>query len=90
MNTTETPTTNDELDADSHLRSILKGITWRVVATTTIIIIVYFTTGDISGALTIGAFEFVIKFLLYYFHERAWAKVPRGGIRRLKDRILGK
>lgn len=88
MSTTEKPSTADEFDADSHLRSILKGITWRIVATTTIIIIVYFTTGDISGALTIGAFEFVIKFLLYYFHERAWAQVPRGGIRKLKNRIL--
>ena len=71
---------------ESHLRSVLKGLTWRVVATTTIILIVYFKTGNIKGALEIGAIEFVIKFLLYYLHERAWQSFPRGSIRS----ILGK
>ena len=68
---------------ESHLRSILKGVTWRIVATSTIIAIAYFTTGDVSLALQIGAIEFLVKLLLYYLHERAWQLVPRGGIRRM-------
>lgn len=68
---------------ESHLRSILKGITWRIVATCTIIAIVYFKTGNIQGALEIGAIEFVIKFALYYMHERAWQLAPRGTVRKL-------
>ncbi|MEO1714091.1 MAG: DUF2061 domain-containing protein [Bacteroidota bacterium] len=68
---------------ESHLRSIMKGITWRVVATTTIILIALFKTGDISLALEIGAIEFFIKFALYYLHERAWQMAPRGSIRQL-------
>ena len=68
---------------ESRLRSILKGITWRFLATTTIIVIVYLKTGNIQGALEIGAIEFIVKFLLYYFHERAWQLVPRGSIRKL-------
>lgn len=67
---------------ESHLRSIMKGITWRVVATSTIMVIAYFTTGDISLAIQIGAIEFFVKLLLYYLHERAWQLVPRGGIRK--------
>ena len=63
---------------DSHLRSILKGISWRIIATCTIIIIAYFKTGDVTLALEIGAIEFFIKFLLYYLHERAWLMAPRG------------
>lgn len=72
----------EELRKESHLRSILKGLSWRVVATTTIILIAYYKTGDITFALEIGAIEFVLKFLLYYGHERLWQLVPRGGIRK--------
>ena len=68
---------------ESHLRSILKGITWRIIATLTIIIIAYFKTGDVTLALEIGAIEFFIKFALYYLHERAWQLAPRGSIRQL-------
>ena len=68
---------------ESHFRSILKGFTWRIVATTTIIVIVYLKTGNIQGALEIGAIEFIVKILLYYFHERIWQVIPRGKVRRL-------
>jgi uncharacterized membrane protein len=66
---------------ESHLRSILKGLSWRFIATGTIIAIAYFKTGDVTLALEIGAIEFFIKFLLYYLHERAWQIVPSGSIR---------
>ncbi len=68
---------------ESHLRSIIKGLTWRVIATSTIIAIAYFKTGDISFALELGAIEFVIKLIVYYLHERAWQAVPRGGVRKM-------
>jgi len=74
-----------EKKRESHIRSILKGITWRIVATTTIIIIVYYKTGSIKGALEIGAIEFVIKFILYYLHERAWQIAPRGTVRKIVE-----
>ena len=72
-----------EIARESRTRSVLKALSWRVVATTTIITIAYFTTGDIEAALEIGAIEFFIKFALYYMHERAWQMAPRGTIRRL-------
>ncbi len=71
---------------ESHTRSILKTITWRIIATSTIIAIAYFTTGDIDVALKMGSIEFFVKMILYYFHERAWQTAPRGTIRK----ILGK
>lgn len=66
---------------ESHLRSFLKGLTWRIIATSTLITIAYFKTGDISFALELGALEFVIKLVIYYLHERAWLLVPRGSVR---------
>lgn len=69
--------------SESHLRSLIKGLTWRVIATSTIIALAYYKTGDISFALELGALEFVIKLIIYYLHERAWLMVPRGKIRKL-------
>ena len=65
---------------ESHLRSILKGISWRFIATTDTVLIVLLITclfGEcsIESALKIGAIEFVIKLLIYYFHERIWQKL---------------
>jgi len=73
----------ESIERESHLRSILKGFTWRVLATATTVTIAYLITGDVSSALTIGGIEFVGKLLLYYFHERAWQMVPRGTIRKI-------
>jgi uncharacterized membrane protein len=36
----------------------------------------------VKVALKIGAVEVVAKMLIYYLHERAWAKVPLGTVRR--------
>jgi uncharacterized membrane protein len=64
---------------ESHLRSILKGISWRVVATSDTILVVLLITcinGEcsIDNALKIGAAEFLIKLIVYYFHERIWQR----------------
>ena len=69
------------LEKESHLRSVLKGLTWRIIATTTTISIAYIITGEINSALKIGAIEFVGKILIYYLHERAWLLLPRGSVR---------
>lgn len=71
---------------ESHLRSIIKGLTWRVIATSTIFAITYFTTGEIKTAATVASIEFPVKLLIYYLHERAWLKVPRGTIRKITNK----
>ncbi len=63
---------------ESHARSILKGITWRFLATGTLILIVYLVEGSISTAINIGAIEFFLKLLIYYGHERAWNSYLQG------------
>jgi len=71
---------------ESHTRTILKTMTWRVLATTTTVTIAYFVFGDITNALKVGGIEFFAKMIIYYFHERAWQLVPRGGIREMFGR----
>ena len=68
---------------ESHIRSILKGFTWRIIATTTTVTIAWFITGEIGDALKIGAIEFVGKIFIYYLHERIWQLAPRGSIRNI-------
>ena len=68
---------------DSRLRSLIKGFTWRLLATATTIIIAYIITGKVGDALKIGGIEFFGKLIIYYLHERAWQAVPHGTIRKL-------
>jgi len=68
---------------ESHLRSMLKALSWRILATLTTALIAYLVTGQIDIAIMIGGIEFVLKFLIYYLHERAWQLIPRGSVRRL-------
>ena len=66
---------------ESHLRSFLKALSWRVLATTTTALIAWVITDDISTAIVIGGIEFIAKFFIYYGHERVWQLVPRGTMR---------
>ena len=63
---------------ETNQRSIAKGISWRVVATTTTIIIVYVFFGRLDLAIAAGLIETVLKVGLYWAHERAWFKVQWG------------
>ena len=68
---------------ESHLRSILKGFSWRIVSTFATVCIAYVITGEVGDALRIRGYEFVIKLFTYYGHERAWQLVPRGTVRKV-------
>ena len=78
---------------ESRLRSILKALTWRVIATATTFTVAYFVVLlgapaeqrelATKAAGVVAAFDFVLKLMLYYFHERAWQLLPRGSIRGL-------
>jgi uncharacterized membrane protein len=67
---------------ESHLRSLIKGISWRFIATSDTILVVILITclyGNCSmgDALKIGLIEFFIKYLVYYVHERIWQKIRK-------------
>jgi len=68
---------------ESNVRSIFKGVSWRIVATLVTIIIVYLFFGRIDLAILAGIIESILKVLLYWIHERVWHKV-RWGKKRIK------
>jgi uncharacterized membrane protein len=65
---------------DSHLRSVTKGVTWRITATMDTILLAYLVTGTFSTAVKIGLVEVMTKIALYYLHERMWNIIPYGRI----------
>lgn len=60
--------------SDSKKKSIMKAITWRVVATTDTFLISWLLTGQWKLGVGIAGLEVVTKMFIYYFHERAWSK----------------
>jgi uncharacterized membrane protein len=61
-----------KLKAYSHEVSLIKTISWRLIATLTTIILAWIFTGEIGTALKIGGVEFFAKMVFYYLHERSW------------------
>mmetsp|Transcript_12966 Transcript_12966/g.21000 ORF Transcript_12966/g.21000 Transcript_12966/m.21000 type:complete len:143 (-) Transcript_12966:299-727(-) len=63
------------LEKNSQLRSVTKGISWRVTATATTFLLTYLITGTLAFALKIGPLDFVLKLIVFYLHERVWLTV---------------
>ena len=62
----------------SKRRSLVKTITWRVIATTDTFILAWLFTSDEVIAASIAGFEVVTKLVLYYVHERGWSSFEWG------------
>jgi uncharacterized membrane protein len=54
------------------IRSLIKAISWRIVATLTRMLLVFAFTGNwvLSGG--VGFAELLLKIAIYYIHERIW------------------
>lgn len=63
---------------ETNTRSVAKGISWRFVATSTTIIIVYFFFGRLDLAIAAGLIETVLKVALYWGHEKMWQRIRWG------------
>ena len=63
---------------ESRKRSLLKTISWRVVASIDTFLISWLISGKISIGISIATLEVITKLIIYYFHERAWDKIKWG------------
>ena len=63
---------------DSHKRSIVKALMWRIIAATITALTVYLFTGEGNLSIGIGIADSAIKIFVYYAHERLWIKIPLG------------
>lgn len=72
---------------ETKIRSFVKTLSWRVTATITTIIVALAITKRIDIAVQIGLIEALLKMLVYFIHERSWAKFTFG-IREKKPLVL--
>ncbi len=68
-------------------RSLVKALTWRVIAFLVTIIAIYIYTNDIKESLVVGIAANVIKIFLYYLHERIWNKIEFGRAKQIDYQI---
>jgi uncharacterized membrane protein len=73
--------------ADSHGRSLAKGVTWRVVGTADTFLWSWLITHQPIAAGTIASLETFTKIALFYAHERAWRLFPWAPNARLRSLI---
>ncbi len=74
------PAVESESAKESQRRSLAKAITWRIVATSTTMAIVFGFTGRLLLAGGIGIVESISKMLFYYIHERLWSRSSFGKV----------
>lgn len=72
----------EKVTRDRPIKSILKAITWRIIASLTTFILAYlfFYSDPLAAqkATGIALAEAIIKMFLYFFHERAWESLRWG------------
>jgi len=63
------------MSAELKKRTLVKTITWRVTASLTTFLIAWMLTGDLLIGVSIGSIEAIVKFFLYFYHERIWNNI---------------
>ena len=83
------------LPLESHLRSVAKGLSYRLFGTLFTAAAGFVMTGSTKTALLLGAAEFTFKVFLFWGHERLWARVRwgqrhRDGLTARPELLLGR
>lgn len=65
---------------ETHLRSVVKGLSWRIFATIVTMVVVWIYTGHLSDAAIVGIADSGAKIFLFWGHERLWQQVRWGRI----------
>lgn len=61
-------------------RSVVKTITWKIIATSITLFTVYFFTGSFFGSVKITVVAATIGMVSFYLHERFWNRVSWGRV----------
>ena len=65
---------------ETHLRSVVKGVSWRFIATMVTALVVYVYSGELAAAAIVGSIDAVAKIILFWGHERIWQQIHWGRI----------
>ena len=63
---------------ESHYRSIVKAVSYRILGSATTALIFYVLTRQGSLSLGAGGLDMVLKIGVYFVHERVWNHINFG------------
>ena len=63
---------------ENRSRTLFKTLSWRILATSTTLLLVYFFTQNLVISTSISIIEIVVKTIIYYLHERIWDTINFG------------
>ncbi len=63
---------------ERHSRTVFKTLSWRIFATVSTLVLVYFFTRNVVISASISLVDVVIKSVIYYLHERLWNNIAFG------------
>ena len=63
---------------ESHVRSIAKALSWRLLGSTATFALAWIVTQRLSTATFIGVGDALVKVGAYYVHERVWERITFG------------
>ena len=72
---------------ESHIRSIVKAVTWRAGGTTATFAVAWILTRELELAAQIGLLDTIVKLAAFYVHERIWMKITFGKLKPPEYRI---
>ncbi len=73
---------------ETHARSLVKGITWRVIGSTITMSVVLAMTGDLAIMASIGIVDIFAQLFFYYIHERTWGGISWGLLGRKYSKVV--
>lgn len=65
---------------ESKRRSLVKALTYRVLATIATFSVALVFTGNISASIQIGLADFIIKITLFFVNDSVWNTIQWGYI----------
>jgi uncharacterized membrane protein len=65
-------------DPSTPKRSFVKAVSWETFSNLACFGLAYATFGNLSGCAVFTAVCFVVKLILFYYHERIWHQIPFG------------
>ncbi|MEY4731069.1 MAG: hypothetical protein RL681_15 [Candidatus Parcubacteria bacterium] len=70
------------MSSETKLRSLVKAVVWRVIATIVTFGMLYVLTGKVVQSIEATIVAAFVSMIAYYFHERLWNTIAWGRIER--------
>ncbi len=75
---------------ETHARTFIKALTWRVGGLLMTVAAAWVITGRADVAATIGLADTAVKVAAYYVHERLWLRVRFGRLANVRGEGEGR